>query len=212
MLSILTRNMYDQAHEILQSIRDHELNLDLVTYNSLMDIYVRRGECWKAEEILNSLDNPSWDLVSYNTVITDFCRKGMMQEAVRMLSEMTGRGIRPCVFTYNTFVSGYTAMGMFGEIEDVIECMAKNECRPNELTYKMDTNKDADFKLNWKRVAITSMFGLGFVGNVGHFWYGGLDIKALICTEVNTFCGTVAAKVAMDGLIFGPIDLLIFFT
>ncbi|CAN6864033.1 unnamed protein product [Brassica oleracea] len=110
--------MYDQAHEILQSIRDHELNLDLVTYNSLMDIYVRRGECWKAEEILNSLDNPSWDLVSYNTVITDFCRKGMMQEAVRMLSEMTGRGIRPCVFTYNTFVSGYTAMGMFGEIED----------------------------------------------------------------------------------------------
>uniref|UniRef100_A0A0D3E3E9 Uncharacterized protein n=1 Tax=Brassica oleracea var. oleracea TaxID=109376 RepID=A0A0D3E3E9_BRAOL len=61
-----------------------------------------------------------------------------------------------------------------------------------------DTNKDADFKLNWKRVAITSMFGLGFVGNVGHFWYGGLDIKALICTEVNTFCGTVAAKVAMD--------------
>ena len=38
------------------------------------------------------------------------------------------------------------------------------------------------------------------------------DIKALICTEVNTFCGTVAAKVAMDGLIFGPIDLLIFFT
>ncbi|CDY65970.1 BnaC09g51010D [Brassica napus] len=34
-----------------------------------------------------------------------------------------------------------------------------------------DTNKDADFKLNWKRVAITSMFGLGFVSNVGHFWY-----------------------------------------
>ncbi|KAF2571838.1 hypothetical protein F2Q70_00001062 [Brassica cretica] len=48
--------MYDQAHELLQSIRDHELNLDLVTYNSLMDIYVRRGECWKAEEILNSVD------------------------------------------------------------------------------------------------------------------------------------------------------------
>ncbi|KAF3550784.1 hypothetical protein DY000_02005113, partial [Brassica cretica] len=26
-----------------------------------------------------------------------------------------------------------------------------------------DTNKDGDFKLNWKRVAIRSMFGLGFV-------------------------------------------------
>lgn len=42
---------------------------------------------------------------------------------------------------------------------------------------KQDTNKDKDadadseFKLNWKRVAITSMFGLGFVGPVGHFWF-----------------------------------------
>ncbi|WZZ44094.1 hypothetical protein YC2023_040353 [Brassica napus] len=37
-------------------------------------------------------------------------------------------------------------------------------------------------------------------------------IAASICSKVNTFCGTVAAKVAIDGLIFGPIDLLIFFT
>lgn len=43
------------------------------------------------------------------------------------------------------------------------------------FSIKQDTNKDADadseFKLNWKRVAITSMFGLGFVGPVGHFWF-----------------------------------------
>lgn len=30
---------------------------------------------------------------------------------------------------------------------------------------------DADFKINWKRVAITSSFGFGFVGPVGHFWF-----------------------------------------
>jgi protein Mpv17 len=30
---------------------------------------------------------------------------------------------------------------------------------------------DAKFVIDWRRVAVTSMFGLGFVGPVGHFWY-----------------------------------------
>ncbi|XP_056163749.1 uncharacterized protein LOC115690470 isoform X3 [Syzygium oleosum] len=34
---------------------------------------------------------------------------------------------------------------------------------------------DAKFKVNWKRTAITSLFGFGFVGPVGHLWYDGLD-------------------------------------
>ncbi|RID53226.1 hypothetical protein BRARA_G00639 [Brassica rapa] len=76
-----------------------------------------------------------------------------------------------------------------------------------------EADKDAEFKVNWKRVAITSMFGLGFVGPVGHFWYEGLDkfikLKLRYVPKSTRF---VAAKVAMDGLIFGPIDLLVFFT
>lgn len=34
----------------------------------------------------------------------------------------------------------------------------------------MYQDADADFRINWKRVAITSTFGFGFVGPVGHFW------------------------------------------
>ncbi|EPS65987.1 hypothetical protein M569_08790, partial [Genlisea aurea] len=29
---------------------------------------------------------------------------------------------------------------------------------------------DKKLKINWKRVATTTFFGLGFVGPVGHFW------------------------------------------
>ena len=60
-----------------------------------------------------------------------------MQEAIRILSEMTTRGIRPCIFTYNTFVAGYAAQAMFTEIDDVIGYMIQHNCRPNELTYKI---------------------------------------------------------------------------
>ncbi|OMO67874.1 hypothetical protein COLO4_29977 [Corchorus olitorius] len=132
-------NMYDQAHEMLHLIRESGLTPDLVTYNSLMDMYARAGECWKAEEILKGLQKSGGkpDIVSYNTVIKGFCRKGLMEEALRIFSKMTTRGIRPCIFTYNTFVAGYAAKGMFTEIDDVIGYMIQHNCRPNELSYKI---------------------------------------------------------------------------
>ncbi|KAL2516891.1 Peroxisomal membrane 22 kDa (Mpv17/PMP22) family protein [Abeliophyllum distichum] len=74
-------------------------------------------------------------------------------------------------------------------------------------------NEDKEFKINWRRVATTSLFGLGFVGPVGHFWYEGLDrlIRLRLQLRPNSF-SFVATKVAADGIIFGPFDLLVFFT
>lgn len=74
-------------------------------------------------------------------------------------------------------------------------------------------NEDKEFKINWRRVTTTSLFGLGFVGPVGHFWYEGLDrfIRLRLQLRPNSF-SFVATKVAADGIIFGPFDLLVFFT
>ncbi|XP_050264411.1 uncharacterized protein LOC126708633 [Quercus robur] len=74
-------------------------------------------------------------------------------------------------------------------------------------------DKDKELKINWKRVAATSLFGFGFVGPVGHFWYEGLDrfIKFRLLMQPKSF-RFVATKVALDGFIFGPLDLLVFFT
>ncbi|XP_021277663.1 PXMP2/4 family protein 4 isoform X2 [Herrania umbratica] len=73
--------------------------------------------------------------------------------------------------------------------------------------------EDKELKINWKRVATTSLFGFGFVGPVGHYWYEGLDryIRLRLCLQPNSF-RFVATKVAIDGFIFGPLDLLVFFT
>ncbi|XP_024019532.1 PXMP2/4 family protein 2 isoform X2 [Morus notabilis] len=74
-------------------------------------------------------------------------------------------------------------------------------------------DENEEFKINWKRVATTSLFGFGFVGPVGHFWYEGLDrfIRVRRRLQANSFW-FVANKVAIDGIIFGPLDLLVFFT
>ncbi|KAJ1393515.1 Mpv17/PMP22 [Sesbania bispinosa] len=75
------------------------------------------------------------------------------------------------------------------------------------------SDADAKFMINWRRVAVTSMFGFGFVGPVGHFWYEGLDkFIRLKLQLMPKSARAVATKVAMDGAIFGPIHLLVFFT
>ncbi|KAF9614389.1 hypothetical protein IFM89_018288 [Coptis chinensis] len=83
------------------------------------------------------------------------------------------------------------------------------------LKKKHQNNSDGGetFKINWKRAAITGMFGLGFVGPVGHFWYEALDrfIRVRLKYPPRSV-RFVATKVVVDGLIFGPLDLFVFFT
>ncbi|CAH1451629.1 uncharacterized protein LOC111913049 [Lactuca sativa] len=67
--------------------------------------------------------------------------------------------------------------------------------------------------INWRRVVTTSIFGMAFVGPIGHFWYEGLD-RFLKCrfNYPPKSMRFVAMKVALDGIIFGPVDLFVFFT
>ncbi|CAL0331033.1 unnamed protein product [Lupinus luteus] len=75
------------------------------------------------------------------------------------------------------------------------------------------SESDVKFMINWRRVAVTSMFGAGFVGPVGHFWYEGLDkFIRLKLHLMPTSAHAIATKVAMDGMIFGPVHLFVFFS
>ncbi|XP_073116433.1 uncharacterized protein [Elaeis guineensis] len=73
--------------------------------------------------------------------------------------------------------------------------------------------EDKELKINWKRVAITSTFGFAYDGPVGHYWYEYLDyyIRVRLQLQPKSF-KFVTAKVAADGLLCGPLDLLIFFS
>lgn len=84
-------------------------------------------------------------------------------------------------------------------------------CGVTNESHSQDDKKE--FKINWKRVSTTSLFGLAFVGPVGHYWYEGLDkfIRHRLLLKPNSF-RFVAAKVGADGFLFGPLDLLVFFT
>lgn len=66
---------------------------------------------------------------------------------------------------------------------------------------------------DWKRVALASSFGVGFVGPVGHLWYEGLERFVIHGLKLRpNSLRFIATKVACDCLLFGPIHLLAFFT
>ncbi|XP_011026578.1 PREDICTED: protein Mpv17-like [Populus euphratica] len=79
--------------------------------------------------------------------------------------------------------------------------------------YRQIKEEKKELKINWKRVTTTSLFGFAFVGPVGHFWYESLDqfIRSRVLLHPNSL-RFVGAKVALDGIIFGPLDLLVFFS
>lgn len=72
---------------------------------------------------------------------------------------------------------------------------------------------DRDLRINWRRVITTSLFGMAFVGPIGHYWYEGLDrFLTLRLQYPIKSLRFVAMKVGLDSIIFGPVDLFVFFT
>ncbi|XP_050216809.1 uncharacterized protein LOC126667778 [Mercurialis annua] len=81
------------------------------------------------------------------------------------------------------------------------------------VSHHKKSDEEKEFKVSWTRVAATGLFGFGFIGPLGHYWYEGLDklirLKFQLPPKSLRF---VAAKVAADTLIFAPFDLLVFFS
>ncbi|KAG1330393.1 PXMP2/4 family protein 4 [Cocos nucifera] len=76
-----------------------------------------------------------------------------------------------------------------------------------------EQQEDKELKINWKRVAITSTFGLAYDGPVGHYWYEYLDYYIRVRLQLQPkSLKFVTAKVVADGLLCGPLDSLIFFS
>ncbi|XP_047309121.1 protein SYM1-like isoform X2 [Impatiens glandulifera] len=88
----------------------------------------------------------------------------------------------------------------------------RNLCISAATSYTTD-GEDNFLQIDWKRVAVTSMFGFGFIGPTGHLWYEWLDqfMRLRLNLQARSV-QFVVCKVAMDSLIFGPLSLLAFLT
>lgn len=75
------------------------------------------------------------------------------------------------------------------------------------------SSQKSNHHFNKTRVMTTGLFGLCFVGPLGHFWYQGLEhlVRHRWLLQPNTV-PFIAAKVVCDTFVFGPVHLVAFFT
>ncbi|KAM7276560.1 hypothetical protein ACFE04_018426 [Oxalis oulophora] len=113
------------------------------------------------------------------------------------------------VHPVKTQVISSGAIWGFGDIV----AQAITQATANKTHQLEEGEEKQEFKINWRRAGATSLFGFGFVGPVGHYWYEGLDrfLRSRLLMQPNTM-RFVGAKVALDGFLYGPLDLLVFFT
>lgn len=73
-----------------------------------------------------------------------------------------------------------------------------------------ETPSSSSFALDERRLLLTSAFGAGFIGPVGHLWYEGIE---KVCRKLVPAGGVrfLATKVILDSAIMGSVYVIAFF-
>lgn len=62
-------------------------------------------------------------LFVYSSLISGLCAKGSVDRGIKLLGEMTGKGILPTVVTYTCLVHGLIKMGRWEEVQKLLNDM-----------------------------------------------------------------------------------------
>ncbi|PQM40475.1 pentatricopeptide repeat-containing protein [Prunus yedoensis var. nudiflora] len=160
--ALARRGDWKAAESVVVDMRSKGFKPNETSYSLMINCYAKGANVKGIERIEREIYDghifPSWVLLRTLVLANFKCRalKGMERAFQKLQSngykpdlarahagghknssEMTARGIRPCIFTYNTFITGYAGQGMFSEIDEVISYMTQNNCKPNELSYKI---------------------------------------------------------------------------
>ncbi|CAN6470579.1 unnamed protein product [Victoria cruziana] len=97
-----------------RKMKESNVEIDLVSYNCLMDGLVNAGFYESAAKVFDSIiggGRVSPDVVSYNIIIKSFCKWGKNNEAAEKLREIKERGLLPDKITYLTLIQSFYSVG-----------------------------------------------------------------------------------------------------
>lgn len=120
-------SMVDEGFRFFKEMTSFNCNPDVVTYNTLVDGLCRTGKVRIAHNLVKGMSKKCEDLnpnvVTYTTLIRGYCMKQEVDEALIILEEMTGRGLKPNIITYNTLIKGLCEAHKLDKMKDIWEQM-----------------------------------------------------------------------------------------
>ncbi|XP_076892176.1 uncharacterized protein LOC143543826 [Bidens hawaiensis] len=125
-----------KVNRFLEKMEEEGFDPDIVTYNTLIDSYVRRGRLKDAHYLYNimCIRRVMPDLITHTSLINGLCKEGSVREAHKLFHRMVQIRLNPDVFCYNTLICGYVNKGMMREARALLHEMIKEKVPPNSFT------------------------------------------------------------------------------
>ncbi|MED6150072.1 hypothetical protein PIB30_068668 [Stylosanthes scabra] len=131
-------NRFDMSWELLSKSHSNGAPVDVLVYNSLLNILVNQKKLDVAVSLITVLMRLKRHLetFTFNIVMRGLCRDGEINEAFKFLNDMISYGCQPDIVTYNTLIHGLCINNELDRARDLLkEVSSKTDFAPDVVSY-----------------------------------------------------------------------------
>ncbi|KAA0038111.1 hypothetical protein IC582_007955 [Cucumis melo] len=129
----------EEAEGFFDEMIEMGVKPDVVSYNSLVDVYCKNREMDKAFKVVEKMrdeDIPA-DVITYTSIIGGLGLIGQPDKARNILKEMKEYGCYPDVAAYNATIRNFCIAKRLHEAFDLLDEMVNKGLSPNATTYNL---------------------------------------------------------------------------
>ncbi|XP_061373637.1 putative pentatricopeptide repeat-containing protein At1g02420 [Gastrolobium bilobum] len=129
----------EDAEVFFKEMREMGVTPDVVTYNSLVDVYCKGREMEKAYKVLDEMRERDLtpDVITYTSIIGGLGLIGQPDKARDVLKEMKEYGCYPDVPAYNAAIRNFCIAKRLGDAYGLVDEMVNKGLSPNATTYNL---------------------------------------------------------------------------
>ncbi|KAL9227163.1 hypothetical protein vseg_002888 [Gypsophila vaccaria] len=129
----------EDAEAFFEEMREMGVRPDVVSYNSLIDVYCKCMEVEKAHRLIDRMreEDVCPDVITYTSLIGGLGLAGQPDKARDLLNEMKEYGCYPDVPAYNAAIRNYCIAKRLGNAYELLNEMVEKGLKPNPTTFNL---------------------------------------------------------------------------
>ncbi|KAF5732061.1 putative pentatricopeptide repeat-containing protein [Tripterygium wilfordii] len=129
----------EEAEGFFEEMRQMGIKPDVVSYNSLIDVYCKNREVDKAYKVIKRMreEDMEPDVITYTSIIGGLGLVGQPDKARDVLKEMKEYGCYPDVAAFNAAIRNYCIAKRLGDAYNLMDEIVAKGLRPNATTYNL---------------------------------------------------------------------------
>jgi len=127
----------ERVWAVYKEMQANDVEVSVVTYNTLLDASVRCGCLDRVEGIVRDMKEKGCQLniITYSTIVKGHCQKGDLRPALALVEQMVKETkLKPDEVMYNSLLDGCAHAGLVEEGLKLIQRMQKEDVAPSNFT------------------------------------------------------------------------------